>query len=370
MQVSMESVPLNDLRRHNASLCLKLGRAAENVLQSGWYVLGENVAAFEREFAAYCGVAHCVGSGNGTDALELGLRALGIGPGMRVVTVANAGMYSTTAIRAVGAEPLFVDVESRSSCMDARMLASLLEQKPAALIATHLYGQLANMGEILDLCTHAQVPVIEDCAQAHGAVRDGRKAGSFGALACFSFYPTKNLGALGDGGAIVTSDDALAEKLRRLQQYGWGSKYVAVIEGGRNSRLDEIQAAFLRVKLPLLDSWNARRRDIANRYVDSIDNPGLQLPTRHGEDNVAHLFVLRARDRNAFREYLCGEKVVNDVHYPVPDHRQPCFVDRYAQLELPETELACEEILTLPCFPEMTDQEVQRVIDVCNAWRS
>lgn len=366
----MVPVPLNDLRRHNARFEDLLRSAANDVMAGGWYVLGESVAAFERDFAEYCGAEHCVGVGNGTDALELALRTLGVTVGSRVVTVANAGLYSTVAIRSVGAEPLFVDIESDSLCMDPAALEAVLDARPAAVIVTHLYGRLADMQSIVAACARWGVPLIEDCAQSHGATRGGRRAGSFGSMGCFSFYPTKNLGALGDGGAVVTSDRSLAERLRRLQQYGWGSKYVAVDEGGRNSRIDELQSAFLRVKLPYLDDANETRRSIALRYTECIEHPAISLPVPSGADCVAHLYVIRSKARESLRAHLSGAGVSSDIHYPVPDHRQPCFAERYAQVRLPETDEACAQVLTLPCFPEMTHAEIDRVVAACNRWKS
>lgn len=365
---NMEHIALNDLRRHNARFEARMVEAATAVLSSGWYVLGEQVRSFESEFAEYCGVPHCIGMGNGTDALELGLRALGVRAGEKVVTVANAGMYSTSAIRSIGAEPVFVDINPSDLQVDLHSLAPLIRKKPAAVIITHLYGRLADVQQVSAACKDFDVPLLEDCAQAHGARRDGLIAGSVGALGCFSFYPTKNLGALGDGGAVVTRDPILAATLRSLHQYGWASKYQAEREGGRNSRLDEIQAGFLRIKLPLLDGLNALRRGVSRRYVDEISHPLITLPAMASDDDVAHLFVIRCASRDSLRAHLRQAGISSDIHYPVPDHRQTCFGGRYAHVRLPETERACTEILTLPCFPEMTDAEVGRVINACNSW--
>lgn len=364
----MQPVPLNDLRRHNAGCSDEFSAIASRVIDSGWYVLGENVASFEREFAAYCGADAAIGVGNGTDALELALRALGVGAGDKVVTVANAGMYTTSAVRAIGAKPLFVDIDPGSLCIDVDRLDAVFAAKPAAIVVTHLYGRLADIERVVALASNHGVPVVEDCAQAHGAVRGGRWAGSFGDIGCFSFYPTKNLGALGDGGAIVTSRADLADRLRRLRQYGWASKYVAETSGGRNSRLDELQAAFLRVKLRRLDEWNATRRSIANRYADGITHDRISVPARMEADSVAHLYVVRTDDRASLKEHLGRAGVTSDVHYPLPDHRQPCMGGDFASLSLPQTERACADVLTLPCFPEMTSEEVERVIDACNSW--
>ena len=261
------TVPVNDLARWADEVSTELADCAAQVLRSGHYVLGPWVNRFEQQFGQYCGVDHCVGVGNGTDALELGLRALGVSPGDTVAVAANAAMYGTTAVLATGAAPAFVDVDPATGLMRGSDLAAYARNKapPAAVIVTHLYGRLAPIAELLDVARDLGVAVIEDCAQAHGCSGpDGRKAGAFGDLATFSFYPTKNLGAVGDGGAVVTSDSEIALRVRQLRQYGWSSKYTNTLRGGRNTRLDELQAAFLCRLLPRLDERNARRRAIAN----------------------------------------------------------------------------------------------------------
>jgi dTDP-4-amino-4,6-dideoxygalactose transaminase len=252
-----------------------------------------------------------------------------------------------------------VDIDPDNMTLAPTALEERLGPKTRAVIATHLYGRLANMDAISAVAGHRNVPVVEDCAQGHGAERDGRRAGSFGAIGCFSFYPTKNLGAIGDGGAVVTNDGDLAMAVRELRQYGWHSKYHAGRSGGRNSRLDEMQAAVLRVKLPRLDEWNCRRRDIAERYRQALFSPG--SPSL-GPDHVAHLCVLRTKQRAAMQRELLAAGVKTDIHYPVPDHHQASWRDIFpSDLSLPETEAAAEEVLSLPCFPEMTEEEVLRV---------
>jgi dTDP-4-amino-4,6-dideoxygalactose transaminase len=338
------------------------------VLASGWYVLGPTVSAFEAEFAAYNGVPHCVSVANGTDALELALRAVGCGPGREVVTVANAGMYAGTSILAVGARPVFADVEPATMTMDPRSLEQVIGRETAAVLVTHLYGQLADMARLLAVTRTNGVPLIEDCAQAHGAERGGRKAGAAGTIGCFSFYPTKNLGALGDGGALLTDDGEVAERLRRLRQYGWRSRYVSE-DYGRNSRLDAIQAAVLRAKLPRLDGWNARRREIVATYRDAAPG-GLAFPDPSGLDYVAHLCVVRASRRDTLRAHMEARGIRTDIHYPVPDHRQRAMRDHVAgQIALPQTEAASREVLTLPCFPELTGDEIARVCAALAAFR-
>jgi len=361
-------IPLNDLLRHNLLLHDELANSARRVIERGWYILGSEGAEFESAFASYCGVPHAVGMANGTDAIELALRAVGIGEGHRVATVANAGFYASTSVRAIGAQPVYVDVvpETYSMCIES-LKRELARNSVQAVIATHLYGRLADIETITAICRPLGIPVIEDCAQAHGATRNGRAAGSFGIAGCFSFYPTKNLGALGDGGAVTTSDAAIAERLRELRQYGWDKKYQVSRAGGRNSRLDELQAAFLLAKLPHLDQWNEARREIARRYSEEITNPRVKFPRDFGADNVAHLFVVRCEDRDGFRQHLEAHGIASDIHYPIPDHQQPAYADPNAA-GLQETELLTTEIVTIPCFGEMEEEEVSRVIAAVNGW--
>lgn len=359
------TIPLFSAAAANADVDL-LG-AVSRVLERHWYVLGEEVAAFEREFSRYVGTSECVTVANGTDALELALRGVGVEKGDRVVAVANAGFYGSTAIHAIGAIPIYVDVEVETLTMSASGLARVLESGAKAIVVTHLYGQLADIEELVRIADDAGVPLIEDCAQAHGAIRNGKQAGSFGRVGCFSFYPTKNLGALGDGGAIVTSDLALADRVRQLRQYGWSQKYVVEAAGGRNSRLDEIQAAVLREKLERLAQWNNERRDIARRYNAAFASLPVQCPCSTDEDYVAHLYVLRVPDRQPFRESLKAGGIATDVHYPIPDHRQPAYpFSDLAQLDV--TESACSSVVSLPCFPGMTEVEVERVIAAVLEW--
>ena len=362
-------ISLNDLARHHAPLRYELEAAMARVLDRGWYILGPEVEAFEREFAAYLGVAETIAVGNGTDAIELALRALAVRSDETVATVANAGMYATTAIRAVGAVPAYVEIDASSLQMDAEALAAVAAAKPRAIVATHLYGRVADVHSIVTVAREHGIPLIEDCAQAHGARRGNRYAGTFGALGCFSFYPTKNLGALGDAGAIVTNDHELAARLRALRTYGWGAKYHCAIEGGMNSRMDELQAAVLRTKLPHLDEWNRRRRAIAARYTQAIRHPAIGMPPfiDDGSD-IAHLYVVRAKMRESLQEHLKASGVATDVHYPIPDHRQPGS-GVMPQQGLEHTDRACAEVLSLPCYPELTDAEIDAVAYACNRWQ-
>jgi len=344
-----------------ANMGVDLNAALQRVLERNWYVLGTEVSAFEAEFASYQGTKSCISVANGTDALEIALRTLEVGPGRRVALVANAGFYGSTAVHAVGAEPVYVDVDATTLTMAHAALRAALDSGVDAVIVTHLYGQLADIEAIADLCIDARVPLIEDCAQAHGASRGGRRAGSFGDIGCYSFYPTKNLGAIGDGGAITTNDAELETRARRLRQYGWGSKYHVTETGGRNSRLDELQAAVLRDKLPLLDGWNAQRRSIAARYNAAFAELPVQLPPSTGEDFVAHLYVIRVRDRAGFCAAMQAAGIATDIHYPVPDHLQVAY-PQAAGASLPVAQEASATVVTLPCFPGLNADSVERVI--------
>lgn len=352
---------INDLNRHTKPLAEEIKNRLSAVVDSGWFILGKEVNSFESSFAKYCGASHCISVANGTEALEIALRALDIGHGCTVATVANAGMYSATAIAATGALPVFIDIDNTSLTMSPDDLQrNLNAHKIDAIIVTHLYGQLAAIEKIISLAKQHGIPVIEDCAQAHGAQRNGIRAGSFGDIGCFSFYPTKNLGALGDGGAIVTNNQQLKERVTLIRQYGWSKKYYVVKSGCKNSRLDEMQAAILNVKLPFLDQWNLRRREIVKATINNCGKlKNIEFPKNTDDTYVGHLFVVRSQYRNKLKEFLHTKSVACDIHYPIPDYRQSVYLDRYAGLFLINTEKAAEEILTLPCFPEMTDDEVQ-----------
>lgn len=358
-------VPFNDLARQVASMREQIETAVAAVLDSGWFINGPQCQGFESDFAQYCGVKHCIGVANGTDALEIALRALGCCPGDEVVTVANAGMYTTTAALIIGATPVYAEIELVTLEMDTAILENLLSARTKAIVATHLYGQLGDMDAVLRIARSNSIPVVEDCAQAHGATRDGRRAGSFGDVATFSFYPTKNLGACGDGGAVLTQHDDTAERVRALRQYGWKEKYHAIVPLGRNSRLDELQAAILRVKLPFLDTWNARRREIVCAYRDAAS--GTRLAIVHDPDAhfVAHLCVGLHPEREAFRVRLAAHGIETSIHYPIPDHRQPALANAgWRSGSLEATEAAARSIVSLPCFPELTDSEVDYVCSV------
>jgi aminotransferase EvaB len=359
-------VPLNDLARGGGQ-DHTLHDAVAQVLSSGWYVHGKEHRAFEEEFAAYCGAAHCVGVASGTDALELALRAVARPTAGSVLTAANAGGYTSVAARRAGFSVTYADVDPATLCLDPTDVESRLEGV-AVVVLTHLYGRLGPAEELASLCRERGTLLVEDCAQAAGAVRGGRRAGSFGDAATFSFYPTKNLAAVGDGGAVTTMRDDVDEEVRRLRQYGWSSKYVISEDGGRNSRLDELQAAVLRRRLQRLDEENARRREIVARYVEA-GGDAVRVLAADDESHVAHLAVAVADERDQVRDELTARGVQTDVHYPVPDHQQPAFAEEYAGLHLPVTEHAALHVLTLPCFPQLTDDEVGHVCDALQAAR-
>lgn len=343
----------------------EIDAAVARVLGSGWYILGEEVRAFEREFAAYVGVREGIGVGSGTDAVFLALRALGVGAGDEVITVAHTAVATVAAIEMAGAAPVLVDIDPATFAMDPSKLASLLTPRTKAIVAVHLYGHPAPMDAILDVANAKGIPVVEDCAQAHGAALSGRRVGSMGRIAAFSFYPTKNLGALGDGGMVVTDDHELASRVRELREYGWRERYVSSITGV-NSRLDEIQAAVLRVKLRRLDADNDARRAHAVRYHDGLAQlPALGLPVeRPSARHVYHLYVVRTRDRDNLQRRLKENGVGALVHYPVPIHRQPAYVGRLRGSEnLPETERAAREVLSLPMYPQLSADDVASVIE-------
>lgn len=364
----MATVPLFCAKSVNSSFDFQ--SAAQRVLKSHWYVLGQEVQDFEQNFATYTGIKFVIGLANGTDALELALKALNIQAGDQVACVANAGFYSSTAIHLVGGNPVYIDIDPHDLGMCPQQLQQYLEQttqKPKAILVTHLYGQAAQIEALARIAQAHQIPLIEDCAQAHGARVNGQQVGSFGAISCFSFYPTKNLGALGDGGAIATNQAELAERVRQLRQYGWSSKYTVALPQGKNSRLDEIQAAFLNVKLPHLDSQNAQRRAIAQQYNEAFKALPLQLPTSTNNDYVAHLYVIRSPQREALQQHLKQQGIATDIHYPIVDTAQPAYA-RTQSVALPHSEQACATVLSLPCFPGMSATQVQQVIGAVNSF--
>lgn len=351
----------------------EIDQAIGRVLRGGRYLLGPETEAFETEFAAYVGVAACVSAASGTEALHLALRACGIGPGDEVITVAHTAVATVSAIDLCGARPVLVDIDPASFGMNPTHLEGALTERTRAVMPVHLYGQAMDLGPLLEFRARHKLLLIEDCSQAHGALYHGKKVGGFGDAAAFSFYPTKNLGALGDGGAAVTNRADLAETLRALRQYGWRSQRYVSEEPGWNARLDELQAAVLRVKLRTLDADNAKRRALAALYLGGLAGvPGVTLPRElPGHRSVWHQYVIRHAQRAALAGHLRAHGVHTLVHYPVPIHRQPAYAERgLASAALPETEAAAREVLSLPLYPELPHEQAERVIEAIKSFRS
>lgn len=355
-------IPVNDLCRGWVVDCPEVRDAVARVIESGWYIHGPEHAAFETELAQFLGVRHVAGVASGTDALVLAMLTAGCGSGSEVVTAANAGGYASGAASQIGARVVYCDVDPETLLITRQTLERAIGPSTNAVVVTHLYGNVADVRSIAALCRPRGIAVIEDCAQAIGGQDStGQRVGSLGDVAAFSFYPTKNLGALGDGGAVATSNDTIDACVRSLRQYGWRTKYRIADRSGRNSRLDEIQAAVLRVGLRRLDELNRRRRAIARQYAEACAGGPVRVVTGAGCATVAHLGVVRTRDRDGLRNFMRERGIDTDIHYPVPDHRQPGLEPPVRPTDLRECERAADEILTLPCFPEMTGEEVDRV---------
>jgi dTDP-4-amino-4,6-dideoxygalactose transaminase len=358
----MMHVPFLDLRRLHDKIREPLEEAFYRVLNSGTFILGPEIEAFETEFARYCGVEYCIGVGNGLDALQLSLRAYEIGPGDEVLVPANTFVATWSAVSQCGATPVPVEPRVDTHNLDVEALSAAITRKTRAIIPVHLYGQPADMDPINAIARRHELVVIEDAAQAQGAMYKGRRVGGLGDTAATSFYPGKNLGALGDGGAVLTNDPAIAEKVRLLRNYGSEVKYQHDIVG-YNSRLDEIQAAFLRVKLSLLDEWNNRRRALASRYFQQLQGLELGIPlVPDWAEPVWHLYVVRSKYRDALKVHLEEFGVSTVIHYPIPPHRQPCYAE-YGNRQLPVTETLAGEVLSLPMSPVMNIQEVDYVAE-------
>jgi dTDP-4-amino-4,6-dideoxygalactose transaminase len=335
-----------------------------HVLEKGIYILGDEVNSFEKEFADYIGVTQAIGVGSGTEALHIALKACGIGKGDEVITVSHTAVATVSAIEQTGATPVLVDIEPLYYTMDPLKLEKAITIKTKAIIPVHLYGQAADIVSILEIAQKKKLRVIEDCAQAHGAAFHNKRLGSFGDMACFSFYPTKNLGAIGDGGAIVTNSDGLAEKVRLIRQYGWRKRYISEVPGF-NSRLDEIQSAILRVKLRYLDIANNKRRDIAEIYNQALlQNIKITLPLiRSGCDHVFHQYAISSEKRNELQKFLTQNGVGTLIHYPVPIHLQPAYKNKIkCSGNLKETEKLADSVLSLPIYPELTNTDISKII--------
>ena len=360
-------IPFLDLKLLNEKYKAEVMKAIERVIDSGWYILGQEVEAFEREFADYCGVKHCIGVGNGLDALTLIIRAFGFGEGDEIIVPANTFIASILAISANGATPILVEPELDSYNIDHRLIEEKITGRTKAILAVHLYGQCAKMDEISQIAKKYGLKVIEDAAQAHGAIYKGKRAGNLGDAAGFSFYPGKNLGALGDGGAITTNDDELAEKLRALRNYGSQKKYNHIYKGV-NSRLDEIQAAVLRIKLKYLDEDNTKRREIANYYLSNIDNSKFILPKIVHEDensHVWHLFVIRTKHRDKVINTLEKNYIQTMIHYPIAPHKQLAYKDMQNYV-FPISEKIHEQIFSLPISPVLEVNYIEYIITMIN----
>jgi dTDP-4-amino-4,6-dideoxygalactose transaminase len=339
-----------------------IASAISKVLESGWYILGEECRLFEAEFASYVGVEFGIGVGSGTEALHVALRACGVGPGDEVITVAHTAVATVAAIEMAGAVPVFVDIEPNYYTLDAHKIEKLIGPKTKAIIPVHIYGHAADMEHVLSIARKHGLKVIEDCAQAHGAMYRGKRVGSLGDAACFSFYPTKNLGALGDGGMVVTNNKKIADEAKLLREYGWAERYVSHISGW-NSRLDEIQAAILRVKLRGLDKDNGARVALAKQYHMLLSELEVVLPKEcEGCQPVYHLYVVRSPKRDGLQHYLKEKGIGALIHYPVPIHLQPAYAQRVKGVnDLRVTESVAKEILSLPMYPELSAVEVANV---------
>lgn len=360
---------INNLSAKIAKYRDQIDASIQRVVSSGWVVLGPEVKRFEASFAQYLGASYCITVANGTDAIELALKALGVEKGDMVATVANAGMYTTTSILAIGAVPTFMDVDFDTQVVTLAQVKRAVEAGAKTVVVTHLYGlAIPEIQEIASFCADNGIALLEDCAQAHGASLHGKRVGTFGDAASFSFYPTKNLGALGDGGAVVTHSAEIAQRVSQLRQYGWSSKYCVELSGARNSRLDEMQAAILSDFLPHLDQSNARRNEIAERYRNEIKQSEIVHPQGKADAWVAHLYVIKSPKRDALQHHLRGLQIASEVHYPIPDYKQPILKNRNVDYHLANTERLAKEILTLPCYPEMEDHEVSAVIKAVNGW--
>ena len=357
------SIPLGDLQREYVELRSEIDAAVGRVLRRGWFILGEELQAFETAWAAYCGTTHAVGVGNGTDALHLALRAAGIGPGDEVIVPALTATFTALAVSMAGATPVFADIDAERYTLDPGAFDAAITPRSAAVIPVHLYGCPADMDPINEIARRHSLLVLEDAAQAHGAQYQGVRTGGLGNVAAFSFYPSKNLGAYGDGGALVTNDAALAGKARMLRHGGQRHTYQHELQGV-NSRLDEIQAAILRIKLQRLDQWNKRRRTLAAQYQGGLrDLDSLQIPLAPADvEHVYHLYVVRTPLRDALQDYLAGAAVKTSVHYPGVVYLQEAYAHMgYEPGLCPNAEKAVAEILSLPIFPQLTDHEAAQV---------
>jgi dTDP-4-amino-4,6-dideoxygalactose transaminase len=340
----------------------EIDNALLKVLNSGRYICGEEVGSFENEFASYTGADHAIGVSSGTEALHLALEAIGVGQGDEVITVSHTAVATVAAIRFCGGIPVFADIEPEYFTIDPLQVEKLITAKTKAIIAVHLYGQPSDIFSIIKIAQKYNLRVIEDCAQAHGAMINGRRVGSIGDIGCFSFYPTKNLGGFGDGGLVTTCNNEYAQRIKLLREYGWKERYLSSVHG-YNSRLDEIQAAILRIKLKYLNKDNDRRKKIAGIYESGLKGSSSKLPLiRKDSGHVFHLYVIRTEKRDELKRFLESCGILTLIHYPVPVHMQPAY-STYSKSPLPVTEQAVYDILSLPMYPELSDDDVNFVIE-------
>ncbi len=357
-----------DLKKVNERFRGEMDAAVKRVLDSGWYLLGKEVEQFEADFAAFCGTEHCIGVANGLDALNLIIKAYGFGPGDEIIVPANTYIASILAISENGCTPVLVEPDWTTRLIDVDRIEAAVTARTKAIMVVHLYGRAVEMDKVWEIARKYNLKIIEDSAQAHGAKYKGRRCGSLGDASGFSFYPGKNLGALGDGGAVTTDDGGLAAKIRAIRNYGSDYKYHHLYKG-INSRLDEIQAAFLRVKLPHLDEDNAKRRAIAERYIREIHNPLIELPVPPADpkQHVWHVFAVTCAERDRLQKHLEENGIQTNIHYPTPPHRQGAYAE-LAGLSLPVSEKMHRDILSLPMAPVLTDEEVATVIATINCF--
>jgi dTDP-3-amino-3,4,6-trideoxy-alpha-D-glucose transaminase len=358
----MQEIPVVNLNKQYLSIQRELDDAMMRVLAKGSFILGAEVSAFEKEFSEYCNVPYVMGVASGTEALQLALLACNVGAKDEVIVPAHTAVATIAAVEMTGAHPILVDIDLATYTLDPNLLSQVVTPRTRAIIPVHLYGSPVDLQPILQFARQNNLFVVEDCSQAHGALYNNRKVGSLGDIAAFSFYPTKNLGAFGDGGAVTTNNFNLAEKVRLLRQYGWKEHYISSIKG-INSRLDELQAAILRVKLQHLDHWNSRRKQLAGLYLELLSATELILPFQlTGAEHVFHQFVVRHPKRDALRDHLKTQGISTLVHYPVPIHLQPAYLELgNPPGSLPNTELASREVLSLPLYPELTPEIVARI---------
>ncbi|WLR50576.1 DegT/DnrJ/EryC1/StrS family aminotransferase [Bacillus tianshenii] len=362
-------IPFLDLKKINEQYSDEINEAIQRVIKSGWYVLGDELQQFEAEFASYCGVKHCIGTSSGLDALSLILNAYDFKSGDEVIVPANTFIATILAITKNNLTPVFVEPDITSYNINSVLIEEKITERTKAIMVVHLYGQCSDMEVIKKVAQKYNLVIIEDAAQAHGAVYNKQKVGSIGDVAAFSFFPGKNLGALGDGGAVTTNEPNIAAKIRMLRNYGSKEKYVHMYEG-ENSRLDEIQAAILRVKLKYLDSDNQKRRNIANFYLENITNPSIIKPNviTDSKAHVWHLFVIRAKNRGELQKFLMSHGVQTLIHYPIPPHKQKAY-KKWGNLNLPISEKLHNEVLSLPMSPVLTKSEYEKVVMVLNHFK-